>query len=192
MQSCLFRREVEAGPADDGGQLELEVEQLAARRHGDGIPRPDDRVRADPEEARRLVPVGVNGRVRPAVLDRAGDMLLEGDEVADRRRVERRAQPDVCERDPGSGRPCRGLALDRRRPEQLDHARARQRQNHVGLDDPDLLLSLVLERSDLHQIGAAVTSIDLIVSPTKSASWSLSCSHRPIWRDVSQMNSQRS
>jgi hypothetical protein len=88
----LFRGEVPAVLPVDDADLKLKVELLRAREPLDIVERADARVRVGEVEARRVVPLRGHRVVR--ALLRLADVLdvrLEGDRVADRRRVQRRA-----------------------------------------------------------------------------------------------------
>ncbi len=82
----------EAPSRPDHGDLEFEVEQFASGRDRHVVGRPDQRVRIGEIERRRLVPL------RHHLSGDARHVLLEGDEVADRGRGERRQQPDRVQR----------------------------------------------------------------------------------------------
>ncbi len=88
----LLGGEVTALAADDGRYFEFEVQCLAAGWHRDVVVSADDRVGVGEVEGGRVVP-GVRG-ARDSVDDAsyALDVLLERDEVAYGRRLERRQQ----------------------------------------------------------------------------------------------------
>src|SRR5439155_1020022 len=83
-----------AGAPDDAGHLQLVVQFGRLERPRQVLIGSDDRPVVALVIDRRLVPFGRNGLA--ALLGRGGDVLLEGDEVAQRRRVrERRQEADL-------------------------------------------------------------------------------------------------
>ena len=181
-------REVASVATDHGGDLQLVVEELAPRRDRDVVVWADERVRVGEVERRRLVPARMHLPGRLVESHHAFDMPLEGEEIADRRRVERGEQPDRRERHCFPGR-LRAVGLT----EQVEHAhRIREEPKQVAVGEGDARTGLRRDPRDPHT-GAAVTCTDLIVSPTKSASGGGVCSisQMPICREISQISRHR-
>ena len=94
VRAGLVGPEVRPGAADDGRDLELEVERRAARRHRDLVVGAGDGVGVREVTERRLVPdAGTLASGRRRVLIDAFDVLLEHGEVADRRRLDGGEEP---------------------------------------------------------------------------------------------------
>ena len=180
--------QVAAVAADHRGDFELVVEDLAAGRDCDVVVRADEGVGVREVERRRLVPARVHLARRLVEAHHPLDVLLERQEVADRRWVERRKQRSRSERQRLGGR-LRPIRV----AEQVEDVRLLRKQPElVPLDESDARTRLRRDPSDPH-IGAAVTWTDFIVSPTKSASGGGVCSisHVPICREISQISRQR-
>src|SRR5215831_19626074 len=91
----LAGRHLAAQPADDDGELALEVDALAHRdRILDGIPRPADGGRGLQEQN------GLRGRLPAHLAGVIGVVLAHRDYLAGQ---DRRQQPDVAEREAGAG-----------------------------------------------------------------------------------------
>src|SRR5205807_6833790 len=86
----LLFGDIPAGAPDDAGQLQLVVQLGRLQRPREIFLRSDNRPVIALVIDRRLVPFGRNGLA--ALLGRGGDVLLEGDEVAQRRRIRERGQ----------------------------------------------------------------------------------------------------
>src|SRR5215211_6721087 len=97
----LGRADVAAGAADDGGQLELVVELAGVGRPGQLDVRADDGVAHAAVEGGHLVPLSRD--LAAQVLEGVLEMALEGQEVPQRARLERREQPCVGDGPLGAG-----------------------------------------------------------------------------------------
>jgi hypothetical protein len=147
----LLRGQIRARPADDGGQLELEVQVRAPGRNGDRLVRPTHRVRVGEVEVGRVVPGG--GRFRDAEHRQAPlEMLLEGQEVPDGPGADGREQADLAQRQRRAVAGLLGQAcpLLRRGDEQLVH-RDGDGLDPVVVDDGRPGVAVEIDAGDLHE-----------------------------------------
>ena len=107
LQRPVVGGDIAAFLTDDAGQLELEVERLAAQRRPDRLVGADHAGGVREVEDRHLVPLGLH--VEPAELQRRLDVLLEAVEIAD-------AGDGGQGLSHGGGPPCRSVDRDQSVP----------------------------------------------------------------------------